>query len=581
MSFFNNIHNKKEALSIKMKWSSIIILSLLFLTGIVYFFYFIFSPADSNQMKELKHSWAFYSYDEPDFKFDSKYISYIPTVGKNETFVMETTLKKDLDEANLLIKGNHQWLTVTLGDTLLYQRKDTQKETNPGLSLAVIDLPANYIGKKLKITVSSPYENYSGIPPKVYIGTTGPMISFIFSQSVPQVLTMVIAVFLAIGILVYTIYVMYSQKKLDYSLIILSCFALTLGLESVSEDILSGVLFEPIVHSFLSHVFIILTSVFIITYYFSKMIYYKKWYGLFCFVQISVFIGILVYAAVTPNELPELMPIANITSVISTLVTSLACIGEAYKDNRFFVACTPWIVLIAIIHCLIYIQSALGIYQTTINWSTILYIIILIVIIGYNIIDYIMNSDHHQKQVDFLQIKTDLLEQHYEQLRQHIQEISTLRLDFIHDMENLEMLMYENNHSEAQNYLHKMLDGAQKFEVISSISGHQLTNLILARYREIAAKRNIQVEFCADLPQHLHVKDDDLAQLLIHVLEHSFRETHAIENPLQRKIYLSMHEKEEELWIQCEHSAHYDSNIFTRGITEELDDQEQYDLMMI
>ena len=37
----------------------------------------------------------------------------------------------------------------------------------------------------------------------------------------------------------------------------------------------------------------------------------------------------------TPAELPELMPIANIASVISTLVTSLACIGEAYKNNRF------------------------------------------------------------------------------------------------------------------------------------------------------------------------------------------------------------------------------------------------------
>ena len=69
MSFFNNIYNKKESFYLRIKWSIIIILSLLFLTGIAYFFYFIFSPADSNQMKEIKDSWVFYTKDDPDFKF--------------------------------------------------------------------------------------------------------------------------------------------------------------------------------------------------------------------------------------------------------------------------------------------------------------------------------------------------------------------------------------------------------------------------------------------------------------------------------------------------------------------------------
>ncbi len=149
MAFFNNIYNKKESFYLRIKWSIIIILSLLFLTGIAYFFYFIFSPADSNQMKEIKDSWVFYTKDDPDFKFDSKYTRTIPTVDKDETFIMETTLEKPLDEANLLIKGNHQWITVYLGEKILYQRKDYQEESNPGLSLAVIDLPANYIGKKI------------------------------------------------------------------------------------------------------------------------------------------------------------------------------------------------------------------------------------------------------------------------------------------------------------------------------------------------------------------------------------------------------------------------------------------------
>lgn len=236
--------------------------------------------------------------------------------------------------------------------------------------------------------------------------------------------------------------------------------------------------------------------------------------------------------------------------------------------------------MVAIIHCLIYIQTALGIYQTTINWSTILFIIILIVIISYNLIDHILNTDKDRRQVDFLKIKNDLLEQHYEQLRQHIQEVNTLRLEFVQEMENLQDLMHTDQ-VKAKKYVETILEEAKNFEMLCSFCNHQMTNLIFARYQQLAAKRNIQITFQAELPEDLPIKDDDLAQLLIHALEHSFRETHAIENPLYRKIHLSIHEQEDHFIICCEHSAHYDTNIFSRGITEELDDQERFDLMMM
>lgn len=581
MNFFNNIHNKKKTNKLNVKWLFIIILSSLFLITTFYFFYYIFTPSDSGKVKEIKNSWIFYSKDDPEYRFDSQYINYLPMAKKNETFIMQTLLKDEVADANLVIRGNNQWIKVYLNEQILYDRTDENQQNSPGLSLAVVDLPPNYAGKQLKIEVSSPYENYSGIPPKIYVGKTGPIISFIFSQSVPQVVTMIIAIFLGIGILIYAIFTLYKKKTLDISLLILSCFALVLGFESVSEDILSGVLFEPIVHSTLSDIFNILTSVFLVLYYLSRMIHYKKIYGLFCLLQLSIQLGVLFYSLFTASELTELIPIANVASVISTLVTSLVCVGEAYHNNRFFIACTPWIVLIAIFHCMLYIQPALGIYYSNINWSTILFMLILVIMISYNIVEYIIDFDKHQRTVNFLKTKSELLEQHYDQLRDHIQEISTLRLDFMQNMENLATLIEENQSEKAQNYVQEILTSAQKFEFIFSYSSHQLTNLILARYQEIASKRNINVRFQADLPEVLPVNDDDLTQILIHLLEHSFRETHAIEDPTHRKIYLSLQEKENQLFIRCEHSSNYESNLFSEGITENLDEQEQFDLMMI
>ncbi|EOH89335.1 GHKL domain-containing protein [Enterococcus villorum] len=581
MKFFNNIHNKKTTNNLNTKWLFIIILSSLFLITTVYFFYYIFTPSDSGKVKEIKNSWVFYSKDDPEYRFDSQYINYLPMVERNETFVMQTLLKDEIKEANLVIRGNHQWIKVYLNDQILYDRTTEKQQDGPGLSLAVVDLPPNYAGKNLKIEVSSPYENYAGIPPKIYVGKTGPIISFIFSQSIPQVVTMIIAISLSIGMLFYAIFTLYKQKSLDLSLIILSCFALVLGFQSVSEDILSGILFEPFVHSTLSDIFNILTSVFLVLYYLSRMIHYKKIYGLFCLFQLTVQLGVLFYALLSSSELTELMPIVNGVSVISTLVTSLVCVGEAYRNNRFFIACTPWIVLIAIFHCMLYIQPALGIYYSNINWSTILFMLILVIIIGYNIIDYITSFDKHQRTVNFLKTKSDLLEQHYDHLRDHIQEISTLRFELIQNMENLATLIEEDQPLKAQNYVQEILTKAQNFEFIFSYSSHQLTNLILARYQEIASKRNIKVQFQADLPEVLPINDDDLTQILIHLLEHSFRETHAIEDPVHRKIYLSMQEKENQLFIRCEHSSNYETNLFSEGITENFDEQERFDLMMI
>ena len=581
MVLFNNIRNKNAPFSIKLKWSIIITLTTLFIISITYFFHYIFTPVDSKQMSQIEDSWVYYSEYDPYFQFDSSHIDYMPSIDKNEPFIMETTLHKDLDDANLLIKGNHQWLSVSLDDTLLYSRSKDSERNNPGLSLSIIDLPESYVGKTLKIVVSSPYQNYSGLTPKVYLGTTSPMISFIFSQSIPQVIAMILAFVIAIGLLIWTSYILYRHKKLDRSLLILSLFSLVLGFESISEDILSGVLFEPIVHSIFSHLFAILTSILIIFYYQSKMTSYQKWYGYFCYFQAFLFANIILYSLLSDFELPELMPFASVVSVVSTLVTSIASIGEAYKENRFFTVCSPWIVLIAIFHCMFYIQTALGIGHTIINWSTLLFAIILIVIVAYNIMENVMKIDSYHKERLFLQTKTDLIETHYAKIQSQIQQIDHAKTDFVARMEALSQLIDADEQDEAKAYLKRIVQETKQLDLSLFPTGHQLTNLILARYQEVATKKNIKVDFHTHIPASLPIQDEDFTQLLIHILEHSFRETQAIENPLHREIYLSIQEINSQIQIHCEHSIQYEKNIFSKDVTEELMRQEQYDLMMI
>ncbi|MGG5358022.1 MULTISPECIES: hypothetical protein [unclassified Enterococcus] len=581
MNFLNNKCTEKEFDENKYKWTSIIILSLLFLCGIIYFFFFMFFPAQSGQVLETKDSWTFYSKNAPEFQYSSRYVDKIPRVTKNETFVMEIELDQKSNQKDLLIKGNHQWIKVLLDQEVLYERSAQENEKNPGLSLAIVNLPEDYANRTLQIEVTSPYNNYAGLPPEIYIGNVHSMVSFIFSRSIPQILTMILAVLLAIGTFSYCIYMMYKEKKFHISLVILSTFAFSVGFEALSDDILSSVLFEPIVHSILSHLFSVLTPILLITYYFTKMEYYRKRYGIWIFLHVTMILSVLAYALFTPADLPEVMPFANAISVFSTLCTSLACIGESYKNNRFFVICTPWIVLIAIMHCFLYIQNALGIHTTSVNWSTILFVVILVVMCGYNILEHIEKYSKNQKQVNFLQTKTELLEEHYDLLRSHLKEIGELRGELVQNLENLQHLNQYAAKEEADQFLEKMLDDAHNFELIDSFSGHQLTNLLLARYQAITEKRSIHTTFDVDLPSKLNISDDDLSKLLIHVLEHSIREVRAVENPLQRKINLNIRLVNNKVVIHCEHNTHHNINIFDRGITEELKEQERFDLEVI
>ena len=43
----------------------------------------------------------------------------------------------------------------------------------------------------------------------------------------------------------------------------------------------------------------------------------------------------------------------------------------------------------------------------------------------------------------------------------------------------------------------------------------------------------------------------------------------------------ALQEKENQLLIRCEHSANYETNLFSQGITENFAEQEQFDLKII
>ncbi|MFV0559841.1 MAG: hypothetical protein ACK5NA_03900 [Enterococcus sp.] len=579
VSFLNNIRNKNKINYFSLRTSISLLFITLFLLISGYYLTSLLRPLSQSSITELDTSWSMYTNNEPETQFSSAYISYVPNVEKNETYTMKQQIIQTKGNEELLIKGNHQWITVKLGSKVLYTSQEQSSNlTSPGLSTILLPLPENYDKQELTIEVSTPYKNFAGILPKVFIGESQEVATYIFSSSIPQLLIMIIALFLGISAFIFAIHQFYKKHTFNWNLLVLSCLSFSIGLFGVSENTLSSFFFQPLLHSQLANIFAILTPILLCTYYSLRMTTYQKHYQKWIILMV-VFDGFfLLFSIFSSTELTEWMSIINTFTVFSALLTSFVCLGEVYHKNYFFIFCSPWILFAAINHCSLYIQNALNLQISTINWTDLLFVIILLVLYIYSIIEYVMDFEKAKAQMNFLNTKTELLEADHELLLDHLNELDSAKQQFLKQIESLTLSLPNQQDPQIQLFLRQVTEEVKALKRVAHFSEHRLTNLILASYQRVAEKKSIQIDFHTSLPERLLVSDNDLMTMLLHTLDRAFRETYAIENPHQRRISLNMEIIDAHLVLECTHHAHYEENLFDRGITERLQEQTELDL---
>lgn len=571
----------------KILWIPYLLVVATFLAIGIFFTQALNAPFSQSTMAEVKDTWVYYAKDDPITLFKSRYVKRLNSVSSDETMVMERTMIRKVANPTLLIQGNHQWLTVTLDGKTLYQHTpQTIKSTflgkqNPGSIMTEVQLPKNYVGKILRLEVKSPYKNYSGIPARVFIGDADSIMSYIVSVSMPQILILIVCTFISLAIMVFIGSELLKKQRLNWELILLACFALTIALEAAAGDILAGLLFSPLVNSTMAMLLAIFTPIFLISYYCLKMNQSQKYYRLWVFFHISFDLIILSWAFLSKVDLPEVKFYIDAANIFGTLATTIAAITEAHQKNRFFVICTPWIVLVAMAHCFIYITSVVQSNFYLVNISGLLFAVILLVIFIYTLVEGAAISEKNKRQMHFLELKTELLEDNHAAVITHLQELEQLRQDFKQNLLLIKDLGEDGNLPAVNEYLGRILKETKQLDIIGDFSKHTLTNLILSRYQKNAQQRSITVNFSADLPETINVADDDLSQILVHLLEHAMRETYAIHDPKERKIQLQIQCEKEKLKINCSHTAYYHTNIFDQGITTDFPQKEVLDLFVI
>lgn len=358
------------------------------ITVILTLFSFIFFQLGNDLKKtsviELKSNWTFFVQHHSDQQLFGENTRRIEFVDQNEALIMQQSLQQSVTNPELILRANHQWVTVLLDNQPIYQYKKTLEQTKPGLLFTTIPLPDNYQQKSLRIITKSPYRYYAGLPAQIFLGQSDEVKRFFLMHSFPQMLILI----LCLGISIAAVVTLIVRRKLSKKRILLtgllSVFSLLIGIQSSVNNLSTGMLLSPDRLSLCYSLTSIVIPIALTSYYWLRTIAYRKWYLPVIVMEYFLLLTTLFSLVTQQIPLPVILQIVSGLNVFLTLYTAMISLLEAASDNRFYVICSPGIVMTAVIHCFFYIQLFIGAANLIVDWPMILFTALSVLICGYH-----------------------------------------------------------------------------------------------------------------------------------------------------------------------------------------------------
>jgi uncharacterized membrane protein len=559
-----------------------LVISVFTLGIILFYLSALMNPLIRLPSIEKQEDWLYYSAAEPEAKFDSNYVNFLPNISANENLVMERQITAQHSSPTLLLIGDHQKLSVYLDKKLLYSNRNEVAENlvNPGKTLSFVTLPENYQQQTLRIYVSSPFKNYSGYPAEVFLGSSNALVSYVFRHSIPNIFMLLLTGFISLLNLIYVGIKLVKKRQLLVANLLFSAFALSAGLEAGFGDILGGLLFSPTINSVMLNILSIITPLFLIGFYLSRMEFLHKKYKIW--VIFHGICGLFAILSVFSHQihLPEIMDYIHLLNIFSTFVTSFAAIYEAVKKNPFFVLCSPWIVLTAIGHCFIYIQDVLNIHQSKVNWNTIFFVVLIMVCWGYDLMRLFFYNEGKAKKQDIAGLKIRLYEEQQPVIQQQINQWQQAFLGLRKQLTTAKVMLEDNSLMGAFDQIHLM---EQKLEEScpAKSEDHSLTTLLLASYQKSAQQKSIEFSHDVDISAIKEVSEEDFLQLFAHLLDYALRETYLLKDRSLRKIHLRAVKQQNQLFVSCQFPTMDPSEKESMMNVETIEEENYFDLQII
>lgn len=173
----------------------------------------------------------------------SESVDSLPAVfahDENGTATVYTTIdEKWMEQGNTLcFRASQEAVRVWIDGSLVLEQGNLDIGIfgqAPSSGWVMLRLPADSVGKELRIELSSPYENYQGLLNKVYIGTKAALLFFIMhTYGLGFALAVLLIIMSVILLLFYLLF--WARKLSGYQFFLLAVFGLLAGVWMLGES---------------------------------------------------------------------------------------------------------------------------------------------------------------------------------------------------------------------------------------------------------------------------------------------------------------------------------------------------------
>ncbi|WP_333649373.1 sensor histidine kinase [Lacrimispora sp.] len=473
-----------------------------------------------------------------------------PLLAPNETMTLRRVLDKEVQEAAILIRTNHQAVNVYLDGSPLHTDSAFEPGKNPGMALHLLLLPEDYLNKMLEIELTSPYTLYSGRTSPILMGTIPSLEAYALSLSMRSVILMAMCLLIGLGIIALTLVQTLHGSSPQPQNLAIGVFAVIWALYYVCTEYIVYQFFAPFWVSTLSLGLYFTFQAPLSLYFYFSFEHYKKWMLPAVILHNGFAAAAILLQLTGIVNLPQLVTVNNIF-LAGLVYTIVLAVLEALKNNRMMLLAAPFLMVAygSMLYNFTVFYTRHGVVPYTYRDT---YFLLILCVLVYNVRQFFRIYYRVQRESAMLTLQNRLAKDSYEQIKSHLKEVGGLKHEIGNHLAALHTYLTDGRHEEAMRYLERCSGQA---ETVSQavFHNHFLVNAVIGNLMQRAKALGITVELSLKAGP-LHIADPDLYSLLSNLIDNSLEACEAIPDEEKRFIRLSMVRREPYLSITCVNS---------------------------
>ncbi|MFZ7102287.1 MAG: GHKL domain-containing protein [Peptococcaceae bacterium] len=471
----------------------------------------------------------------------------------NENWYLTYTLPDIGSNAAILFRSDYLRVIASLDGQEIYRYGYEESAfTTPGKELILIPLPDGYAGREMTLTLT-PTMNLRAYG--IYMGDEASLLSMAVRDMLPAFVLATAVLLLGLALLA----VYFMQKRRNRAVAADFWFGIFVVLVAVfipSKSFLLLMLLNPISAAFMPMIVSFLLPCAVLLFARASCPRFRLPLMIALAVHITGYLPLSLMQLLSPNPPTELLSVfVFLVPVYYTLVV-IAFALEIRGGKKDYRRLTWSGLLIIGMFVIDRVNSFMGnpLHLKDVEQFTKsgLLIFIAVEVIGRVKENYKASA---QLLADYqaAQVKNELALEHFENVKEHMQEVYRLNHDIHHHFGALGHLLEQNDIPRAREYLAK-LTGDYSLDKQIVYAKNQLLNYIVGYTAKQAEAKGIRFTHTIDLPENAGISDSDLYSLFINIIDNAIAAAASVQDEAERHIELACNMKNGFMHVSCKNS---------------------------